>query len=285
MPAITEKKILVPVDFSEQSLMAVEHACILAHYCEASIVMLHVKEDQSGIKKLLKGKKETAQDVEKKLSDLVEDISCRSALKGEFIIEKGDVADAILNTAKNRGIIYVVMGFNGSRGLRKKILGDNTIKIIRQCPVPVVTVKHNCTITKYGTIILPLDLTKETTQKVSKAIELAKVYKDTRIKVISVLFSVEEFVVNKLTRQMEEVRQQIEEAGVICSAEIIKTVKGEETQAQVIIDYANKIEADLIMVMAQPEAGIREYIVDDDVTEIINDSDIPVLSIVPERGA
>lgn len=266
--------------------MAVEHACILACYCNASIVMLHIIEEKGGLKQLLTGKKlSNKAEAEKKLSDLVNDISCKPALKGEFIIKNGEVDETILEAIRSDSAIeYIVIGFNGSRGLRKKILGDHTVRIIRQSPVPVVTVKHNCTIKKYNTIILPLDLTRETTQKVSKAIELAKVYKGTTIKVISVLFSVEEFVVNKLTRQMEEVRNLIEENGVICSAEIIKTIKGEETQAQVIIDYASKVEADLILVMSQPESGIKEIVADDDLTELINDSDIPVLSIVPKRG-
>jgi nucleotide-binding universal stress UspA family protein len=126
-----------------------------------------------------------------------------------------------------------------------------------------------------------LDLTKETKDKVGKAIELAKLYGGAQIRVVSVVLTPDEFVVNKLTRQLSQVRVQIEESGVGCTAEIVKSIKGNESLAEIIIDYAHKVDGDLIMIMTQQEVDFTLYFIGSSAQEIINQSDIPVLSIIP----
>ena len=42
------KKILVPIDGSEQSNAAVDWACELAALCEAEMILLHIDENNSG---------------------------------------------------------------------------------------------------------------------------------------------------------------------------------------------------------------------------------------------
>ena len=63
----------------------------------------------------------------------------------------------------------------------------------------------------------------------------------------------------------------------------IKTLAGENI-AQLIIDYANEVEADLIMIMSQQELNFKElFFIGTTAQKIVNLSDIPVLSIRPMR--
>jgi nucleotide-binding universal stress UspA family protein len=77
------------------------------------------------------------------------------------------------------------------------------------------------------------------------------------------------------------VKSFLEKENVECSAEIIKGIKGEETLAQNILEYAQKVEGDLIMIMTQQEVDFTLYFIGSSAQEIINHSPIPVLSIRP----
>jgi nucleotide-binding universal stress UspA family protein len=50
-----------------------------------------------------------------------------------------------------------------------------------------------------------------------------------------------------------------------------------------VIEYGQKIEADLIMIMTQQETDIKAFFIGSNAREVINNSDIPVLSIQPNE--
>jgi nucleotide-binding universal stress UspA family protein len=128
---------------------------------------------------------------------------------------------------------------------------------------------------------LPLDLTKQTREKVSKAIELSKLFNGAAVRVVSVLFTTDEFLVNRLTRQLGQVKTFLEKEGVECTAEIIKSIKNKESLAQNILEYANQVDGDLIMIMTQQETDFIKYFIGSAAQEIIHHSTIPVMSITP----
>jgi nucleotide-binding universal stress UspA family protein len=174
----------------------------------------------------------------------------------------------------------IIMGTHGSVGLKKRFIGSNALRVVKEAKCPVVTIKGKHPREGCKNIVLPIDLTKDTREKVNSAIELGKLYGAT-IRVVSVLFTLDEFVVNRLTRQMEQVKNFIKKAGVKCTAEMIKVIKGHETLAHAVIDYSNKVDADLIMIMTQQEGEITPLFIGSTAQGIINNSDIPVMSIVP----
>ena len=86
---------------------------------------------------------------------------------------------------------------------------------------------------------------------------------------------------NRLTRQLGQVKAFLEKEGIECSAEIVKGAKGEDSLAGNIIEYAEKVEGDLIMIMTQQETDFTKFFIGSSAQEIINHSPIPVLSIRP----
>ena len=58
----------------------------------------------------------------------------------EWAVTFGDPAQAILDTAKERGADLIVMGTHGRRGLSHVLLGSVAERIVRLSPVPVLTV-------------------------------------------------------------------------------------------------------------------------------------------------
>ncbi len=277
-----QNKILVPVDYSAQSLVALEQAANLAKVFNAEITILKVAET-SGFSSFFTSKHvdEFMAALEVQLRDFAKENEKKTGVKMTPIVKKGKVYSEVVETAEEIKATFIVMGTSGSESGMKRFIGSNALRIVRESKIPVITIKGQHHRKGCQNIILPLDLTKETKEKVVKAIEFAKRFGAT-IRVVSVLFTSDEFIVNRLTRQLDQVKKFIEKSAVECSAEIIKSTKGSESLAEVIIDYANKAKGDLVIIMTQQETDYTEYFIGSSAQEVINHSDIPVLSIIPQ---
>ena len=276
-------KILVPIDFSEQSLIALEQSFNLAKKYSAEITLLHVIEDGGMIAKFFTAKQhdDLKSKIQKDLDDLAADVTKKSKLTVNTLIAKGSAYEKINEVAEIINATMIVMGTNGDVNLKKKFIGSNALRVVRESSIPVITIKGKKHRKGIENIVLPLDLSKETREKVSMAIELSKLFTGSVVRVVSVLFTTDEFVVNRLTRQLGQVKTFLEKEGIECSAEIVKGVKGEDSLAENIIEYADKVEGDLIMIMTQQETDFTKFFIGSSAQEIINHSTIPVLSIRP----
>lgn len=278
----TANKILIPVDFSEQSLVALGQTYNLAREYNAELTLLYVIEETNILSRFFTKQQDedVKKTIQKELDELAADVEKKSGRVVNTLIARGSVYDKISEIAEVINATFIIMGTNGATGIKKKFIGSNALRVVREAKCPVITIRGKYHRNGCKNIVLPLDLTKETREKVGKAIELAKLANST-IHVISLSFSSDDFVANRLSRQLNQVATFIEKHNVECTAEIIKGAKGEESLAQTIIDYAHKVEADLIMIMTQQEVDFTDYFIGSSAQEIINNSDIPVLSIRP----
>lgn len=278
----TVNKIVVPVDFGEQAQIAIEQAAHLAKMISAEITLVYVMESGGFLSRFVsKGQdEEMRKEIDSKLDELIDQVQKDHGVKCDRVIAHGSVYDKVAEVADMLSAKFIVMGTNGSTGARKRFIGSNTLRIVRESKVPVITIKGKHHRDGCKNIVVPLDLTKETREKVNKAMEFAKMY-GADIRIVSVLFTTDEFIVNRLTRQLSQVKAYVEKHSTRCTAEIIKGIKGEESLGQIIVDYANKVEGDLLLIMTQQEQDITDLFIGSAAQEIINKSDIPVLSIVP----
>ncbi|MBI4946426.1 MAG: universal stress protein [Bacteroidetes bacterium] len=279
-------EILVPIDFKEQSLIALGQSYNLAKEYNAELVLLHVIDDGNIISSLMTGKQQTEmkKNVQKKLDALALDIEKKKGVKVDTMIAKGKPYEKIIEVADMLGAIMIIMGHNSRKKLSVRFIGSNALRVVREAECPVITIKGKHHRQGCKNIVLPLDLTKETKDKVRQAVAVAQLggsNNQAAIRVVSVLQSSDEFIVNRLTRQLEQVRNFIQKKGIECSAEIIKTVKGEDSPAQCIVDYAHKVEGDLLIIMTQQEANFTRMFIGSTAQEVVNTSDIPVMSIIP----
>lgn len=272
-------KILVPVDFSEQSLIALSQSYNLAKKIDAELVLLYVIEEVNPlVKRMYRELNEIKGAVENNLKNLAEEKSKETGLVFSIEIEEGKIYNKIVEVAEKINARFIVMGTKGNEN--SKFIGSNANKVVKTAPCPVITIKGQQHKKGCDKIVLPLDLTKETSDKVNQAIEIAELF-TAEIFIMSVLQTGKEEIVNKLKDQLLMVRQYIENRGVKCTAEIVKILKSEESLANALIKYAEKIEADLLMIMTQQEKDIKELFIGSKAKEVINNSEIPVLSIQP----
>jgi nucleotide-binding universal stress UspA family protein len=275
-------KIVVPTDFGEQSLIALEQAAHLAKMINGEITLLYVMETSGLFSRLIGSshEEEIRKEVNQKMDELIEKTEKDQGVVVQKVVAHGSVYEKVAEVADMLSAKFIVMGTSGAGNIRKRFIGSNALRVVRESKVPVITIKGKHHRDGCKNIVVPLDLTTETREKVNKAIEFAKLY-SSDIRVCSVLFTNDEFIVNRLTRQLSQVKAFIEKAGIRCTAEIIKGIKGEESLGQIIVDYSNKVEGDLLLIMTQQETDITEYFIGSAAQEIINKSDIPVMSVVP----
>lgn len=274
-----KNQILVPIDFSDQSLIALGQSYNLARLSRSEITLIYVIEDSSYLPFFQKKEdKELEKKIDTELKKLAEKTTKEIGVKVSTLIKSGKVYEVIQEAAKELNCSFIVMGTNGSVGL-KKFIGSNALRVIREAPCPVITIKGKEHRTGCKNIVLPLDVTKETKEKVKNAIDFATLFGST-IHLITVLNTDDEFIVNKLKRQMKQVYEHIREQDITCTLEFIV---GDDI-AEEVIQYAKKNKSDLIMIMTQQETNWTDLMfISSSAQEIINGTDIPVLSIHPKE--
>lgn len=282
-------KILVPVDFEAQSLIALEQSFNLARLMPAEIVLLYVYQQPSGFAGIFGNNDDNDRlyKIQEKLEELAGKVENEKGIKASALIEKGKVYSKILEMSEKLPADFIIMGTHSqplTDGEVEGVLGANSSRVIRSSKCPVITINGAHHYKGCRNILLPLDLTNETRQKVTYAIELAKLF-GSGIKVVSALIGKNDASsVFKLQHQLDQVFHFISDAGVNCAAEIIEEAGSDKMVVPSIISYAEKQgDIDLIVIMTQQEPGIIEYFVGSHAQEFIRLSTIPVMSIVPKQ--
>jgi len=284
--------ILVATDFSEKSLAALEESYNLAKLTRLKITLIHVIRD-SGQSLLSVFESDNSRKLQKEYEDQIraelirvaEDASKKSGVPVNAVISRGKEYDKILKSAKLLESKFIVMGLNAEPfAVNKDYIGSITSKVIRNATCPVITVNNKHTFDGCRSILLPLDLTQETRQKVTNAIEFAKLF-GSRIKVMSVLTSPhDKEETGRLEVQLNQVKRFIEESNIPVTAELVEKSPDAKSPAPIILKYAeDQGDIDLIMIMTQKESGLIEYFIGSSAQDIISRSKVPVMSIIPQQ--
>lgn len=276
--------ILIPTDFSEQSIQAIKYARIIANSIKSKVYFIYVIESNEQNHRAQSEQQDEfiKKNIRLKFESIVNQIidSTESATY-ELFIEKGKVYDRILETAAAINAKLLIMGCNSAGDYKNRFLGSNSLRIMRSCPVPVLSSNQHSQLSKFKNVILPIDLSKETKDKLSKAVALAKLDPNMVLNIITVVFDADEFLINRLGQQLVKVKSIIEKSKVKYTAEIIRSSLGYESLGEIIADYSRKIEGDVIMLMTQQEISHTPYFVSSLAQEIINISEVPVMTIAP----
>lgn len=144
LSSIGLQRILVPIDFSDCSLEALEYAAVVAGQAKASIDLVHILEPVSyGLDFTLSHADERRQKRER-LSNNLEALSAALSAAGLTVkshLQGGLPADAILADMRALQSDLVVMGTHGRRGLSHVMAGSVTEAVLRRADRPVLTVR------------------------------------------------------------------------------------------------------------------------------------------------
>jgi len=179
------KKILVPCDFSPNSIEAFKVAINIAAANKARVEVLHIIEfpayfvgtfdvpiqtydpsvmfefDRVAVKNFKKLKSSYA----------------RKNDKVKFHIVHGAIIHSIREYITSKKIDLVIMGTKGASGLKEFFIGSNTEKIVRTSSVPVISVRNATQLSSVKNIIFPTNLDPAQTSVIRKVKELQRFFK------------------------------------------------------------------------------------------------------------
>ncbi|HAP00889.1 MAG TPA: hypothetical protein DCQ93_03080 [Bacteroidetes bacterium] len=281
MSKLPLKKLLVPTDFSDISLHALDYAAGIANNTGAEITLLHVY-DAPEIPNL--SKTFNMNDlIEKGINEKINEIKISNKnLLGVFIHSKvvnGNIHDKIEAVAKEIKADLIVMGTHGSSGIRnmrKFILGSTAYRVVSEAPCPIITLREVKKKIAFKNIVLPIDNSKDTMKKVGLAIEWAKAFGST-VHILALTAFFEELVVQikDLKEQVAEVVSELEKNGIKHQQKMIRHQRVSDS----VHDYAKKVNADLIMIATGQENAFTDAIFHSAARNIVTDSSVPVLSV------
>ncbi|MDF0642533.1 MAG: universal stress protein [Nitrospira sp.] len=144
-PEITLERILVPIDFFDGSLDALEYAALLARQTKASIKVLHVLEPVAYGLDFTLGHAEERERTRERLMKRLDALSTALTAAGipaTSLIRGGIPGDTILDEARTWPGDLLVMGTHGRRGISHVLSGSIAEAVLRRAECPVLTVRN-----------------------------------------------------------------------------------------------------------------------------------------------
>ncbi len=277
------KHIVVPTDFSEAAYAAVDHAVDIAKRFGAEITLVHILETgaYAGIfspsRKTEYDENEHAQE---KLQDEAHKLERDHGINvSQSVVSGGRIHDEVINVVEEHNADLVILGTHGVAGWAEFFVGSNAFKIVTQSPCPVLTIqaaagKPNC-----DHIILPIDRTSETLQKVPYAAVLAKMF-DSTIHIATLLSDDEPETRFKFDTKVKQITDYLDREEIPHTENILTG----SNLANMTMNFAESKEGNLIVMMTEQESNLTGFLMGPYAQQVVNHSKIPVLSVSPEEG-
>ncbi len=283
MSDTSANKILVPIGFSEQSLIALDEAVIFAKAMNAEITLLSVVEDHGLFARLFssdESEKQVKEQTKQKLEEVAADLRKAHGLQVVTMVAKGTVYDEVSRVAELISATLVIMGTNGKpSNFRKRFIGSNAYRVVGMVEPPVITIQGIRKIDKIDTIIFPIVIDKNSKEKVGPALHFARLF-NANIKLVSVATVKSEEPT--LKANLKQVSKFIASKGIVCSAELIKP-DSDKSVVNNVLDFSYKNNGDLIMIIEDESATFADVFLGSDSQQVIYHSEIPVMSITPSK--
>jgi nucleotide-binding universal stress UspA family protein len=284
--------VLCPVDFSDVSRRALDHAAALAHWYEARLTVLNVFPVMPvmDVPPLVLDDK-TRDEIAGELRRFTAPVAATVPL--DVRVEQAElVHEGIAAYASSAGVDLLVMGSHGRSGFKRMLLGSVTERVIRHAPCPTLIVPmHAHDIVpegpvRYRAILCPVDFSEHSIRALEYALNLAE-ETDAQLRVLHVLALPAEL--KELQSSFEAVRGQIEsdrlrrlenlipaDAATYCT---VHTALREGTVHREILAAAREHPADLIVMGAQGRGALEAALFGSNTARVARGACCPVLVV------
>ncbi len=284
---MNEYRIIVAYDFQELSEAALKQSYKLAHFVNSGILLVLVMNDSDVLTLANVFKDEHSEHLKHKITDamhkalserlqeVADRASKESGVPVGFCIETGKIYERILAVAKEKRPRFIVMGRTSTQSSGSRF-GSNAMHVVSDSTCPVITIPSTREDTEFKNIVLPIDLTKQTRIEVFNAISFGLFF-DATIHLVSVVMGGIAERKSRIYKKMQRMRKMIEENGVRCTEKLYK--KSHHATHEVIVEYADTIHADSLMIMTHQEISTSDKYIGAVAHQIINESPVPVISL------
>ena len=268
------KTILVPTDFHQAAEVAMDAAVKLARNMDAKINLMtmfkfpkfkyqlvesvaHTEEEYYNLLK------EDASREIKRWADWYPDVQIEGTIKEYF----DELIPAILSEEAD----LIVMGSEGANGWKDHLKGTNSQNVVRKADCPVLVMKENTAFDKIENVLFVTDFEK--TNFIDKAKGLLDL---STTKNKFVFIDTGEDTDDR--SELYETAREIEKIYKIQNFDF--EVYKHESVAKGTVEFAETHDIDLIIMFTHGRQGFERFLFGSIAEEVVNISDIPVLSIV-----
>ena len=268
METVKNPIFLVPTDFSEVCTNAAHRAASLAKDFSYKVVLLHVidKNTIGELKKEGKG----PEWVDERLRELADNLTREYVIRVETISREGDIFSTIADVGDDLKASLIFLGTHGKVGMQK-ITGSFALKVVLSSELPTIVIQKRPFGSGLAKIVMPITSNAGPWSKTKWAAAIAKEFNST-IEIFHIPGDDMDDVITMITNhfQVNDVKFKVKSADK--SGNFTKQV----------LDYATAENADMILIMTNPDKGLKTYLLgsyDEDI--IFNPSQIPVMCINP----
>jgi nucleotide-binding universal stress UspA family protein len=293
-------KILVPVDFSPPSTVAVNHAVLLARRFRAKLSLLHVIEPGTALMYTFPTESQAA---ERKRCERAERMLAamlspedQDDLDLETSVAVGDISSMIEMAVHEQHADVVVMGTHGRGLVGRWLIGSVTQSLLRKINVPILTVCHVTGPLSFKRILFATDFSEGSAEGLDFTMDLAATLNaevivahviDKRPMVtyetpeVSAVFDAEQ------KRFLEEAQTAFKQLEAEASTRKVRveTVLGEGIPADAIARIADENTVDFIVLAVSRKSRMDRILLGSTAEKVIRDANVPVLSVPVRQGA
>ncbi len=171
----------------------------------------------------------------------------------------------------------IIMGTHGAKGFEEIIIGSNAHKVVNYSPCPVITIQETAKNVGFTNIVMPIDNSEHSRQKVDYVIEVAKRY-GSKIHILGLLETLAEEEERKFNIKLDAVEHVIKQTEL---PYVRKFVTGHNVAVEAM-KYSDEVNADLLVIMTDhDESSLSGPFLGPLAKQVVNHSKIPVMSIHP----
>lgn len=255
------RSILVPYDSSDSSKVSLETALGLGKHMDADVSAVYVSGGK-GEDRL----NQVKADLEKYGAEYDRTIRLMNPTGSKMFKE-------VVRTSEDLDADLIIMGSHGTKGLEEFWIGSNAYRVVSSSNVPVITMQANTSKDVFKRLLVPIDQSKETRQKLPVVAEMAKKYGSDVLLFGTTKYEDDESL-EKVQRYLKHSQELLQEEGV---ASTTLTDFGTNV-AKSTLKAAQDHKADLIVMMdeSEPSSGL---FMGTNAQQVINRSLIPVLTL------
>jgi nucleotide-binding universal stress UspA family protein len=302
MKPVTIERILCPIDFSEFSRDAIDHAVALATWYRAALTVMHVIEIvpvvTSGLAPDVPGfaPLPDREAVVRNVREFASGAIGTADVPLDVVVTYGKPAAAIQVQAEQMRADLVVVGTHGRSGFQRFLLGSVTEKLLRTIAVPLLIVpppvKKPTTVT-YEAILCPVDFSDASMRALDYALSLAQ-ESGARIIVLHVLegvldeldpqqirnVSVLEYLRSSEQEASERLRAAVPDDARVWAHPVERIVRGRA--AREILGAADRDTVGLIVMGVRGRSALDRLVFGSTTQRVIREARCPVLTLHAE---
>ncbi len=205
----------------------------------------------------------------------------------ESYVCQGEPPEVILETAEGKEADLITLGTYGRKGLNRLLMGSVTSEVILNAPCDVLVVKKECTkcAGSYSSLLVPFDGSDSSQMALARASRLSKA-DGAEVSVLYVIPRYEEmmdfFKTETIRKSLYQQAEKIVEGAKKLAAGLgveIKAVVQEGHSSEKIVEIADKLKNDLIVMGTHGWRGVNKAIMGSTAERTIANASCPVLIV------